>query len=218
MLRSIIALAIVCAAVSGCGRKEAASAPAAIDAPAPDRKQRFAWDEAGQTFTFLNKPLAAGRLWTFQGATDGFVGLNSTVAMIEPAGLRVTATGSDPFLLSPNGLHLDGSRYSLVLVRVSRVKAGGDWDGALAYRTAEHGESAAFHTTPLRGARPQLGETMIIPYDMARLKEGGDDWTRSYIEQIRLDLDDDRGGEFIIRQVAVVENPGAEALGPAPAP
>lgn len=213
--RSFIALAIVCATVTACGREEAAPAPEVVQGAAPDRKQRFAWDEAAQAFTFRGKPLAAGRLWTFEDATDGFVGAHSSVAMVERAGLRVMQTAPDPYLRSPDSLHLHGSRYSLVLVRLSRVKSGGRWDGALSYRTADHAESAGFQTKPLRDVRPQVGETMINPYDMARLNQGGDDWTRSYIEQLRLDLDADPGGEFVIRQIAVVENPGSEALGPA---
>jgi hypothetical protein len=53
---------------------------------------------------------------------------------------------------------------------------------------------------------------------MARPKQGGDDWMLSYVEQLRLHLDRGPGGAFVIRQIAVVQNPGAEALGPAPQP
>lgn len=217
MLRSILVLTLLCTALAGCDRGQPA-APAAppIDAPAPDRKQRFAWDEGAQAFTFMGQPLAAAKTWTFQDSTDGFVVDGGTAALVEPAGLRVATSGAHLVVRSPADLHLDGSRHSLVLIRLTRIRQAGRWDGALVWRTADHGESVAFHTKPLRDARPQLGETMILAYDMARPKQGGEDWTTSYVEQIRLDLDANPGGEFVIRQMAVVTNPGAEALGPAP--
>jgi hypothetical protein len=191
------------------------AAPAAV---APDRMQRFVWDAERRAFLFEGQPLATGRLWTFEGATDGFVMTRGAAALMEPSGLRIVETGYDPILRSPSGLRLNGYRYSLVLVRLSRVRPGGAWDGALLYRTPTHGEAAAFQTTPLKDGRPQLGETMILAYDMARPKQGGDDWALSYIDQLRFDLDQDAGGAFVIRQIAVVQNPGADALGPAPLP
>lgn len=217
MLRSILVLTLLCVAVAGCDRGQpAAPASQPVDTPAPDRKQRFAWDEAAQTFTFQGQPLAAAKTWTFQDSTDGFVVEGGTAALVEPAGLRVAASGAHLVVRSPADLRLDGSRSSLVLVRLTRIRQAGRWDGALVWRTAAHGESVAFHTKPLRDARPQLGETMILAYDMARPKQGGEDWTTSYVDQIRFDLDANPGGEFVIRQIAVVANPGAEALGPAP--
>nr|MEA2799634.1 hypothetical protein [Phenylobacterium sp.] len=47
---------------------------------------------------------------------------------------------------------------------------------------------------------------------------GGPDWTQSNIDQIRFDVEDKPGGAFVIRQVAIAENPDPAALGPASAP
>jgi hypothetical protein len=49
-------------------------------------------------------------------------------------------------------------------------------------------------------------------YDLAQPKKGGDDWTRSTITGIRLDLDDTEGGEFTIHQVAIVSLPVMTAV------
>jgi hypothetical protein len=51
-------------------------------------------------------------------------------------------------------------------------------------------------------------------YDMAKPRKGGDDWVKSVITGLRLDLDDDAGGEFTLYQVAIVNVPGG--VSPAP--
>jgi hypothetical protein len=54
-------------------------------------------------------------------------------------------------------------------------------------------------------------------FDMHRLAAGGDDWKTSKIDQVRLDLDDGPGGAFVIRQVAIAQDPG-DLFPPLPAP
>ena len=68
----------------------------------------------------------------------------------------------------------------------------------------------------MAGADPGVNETVVLVYDMANPKRGGDDWTNSLIDQIRLDTDDAGGGAFTVHQVAVTENPGVQALAAAP--
>ena len=180
------------------------------------RPQALAWNERAGRFEINGAPLKSGRLWTFDGTTEGFVLTGGEVLPGAPIGLEVRNGAGDPMLRSPKGLELDGSRYSLVLVRLTRVREGAAWDGSMFYTTANHAEAGDFQAKPLSGAAPALNETVVLVYDMANLKRGGDDWTNSLIDQIRLDTDDQAGGEFRIHQIAVTENPGAAALAEAP--
>ena len=52
---------------------------------------------------------------------------------------------------------------------------------------------------------------MTLVYDMSQLTAGGRDWTNSTIDQLRFDTDDGGGGKFLIRQVAVTDNPAVAA-------
>lgn len=195
----------------------AATAPESAQAARNERPQAVAWNEEAGRFEIGGAPLKAGRLWTFDGSTEGFVLAGGEVLPAAPVGLEVRNAGADAALRSPRGLALEGGRYSLVLVRLTRTRPGADWDGTMFYTTPAHGEAGEFQAKPVAGANPAVNETVVLVYDMARLKKGGDDWTNSLIDQIRLDTDDRAGGGFLVHQVAVTENPGAEILAQAPA-
>ena len=185
------------------------------------RAQPISWDADQQTFRLGTTPLKSIRMWTFDGASDGFVLTGGLTGLAQNAGLRVTNQAPDPALRSPSGLEINGARGSLVLVRLTRKQASPAWDGTLYYSTAAHAESQAFFARPVIGGSPAVNETLILAFDMAHPTGGGDDWITSRISQIRLDTDDSPGGAFVIRQIAVTENPGREALGltpPAPKP
>ncbi|MBP7649988.1 MAG: hypothetical protein KA085_12775 [Phenylobacterium sp.] len=182
------------------------------------RAQPITWDASDGTFRVGATPLKSVRMWTFDGATDGFVLTGGLTGLAQNAGLRLSNQAPDPALRSPRGLEINGARGSLVLVRLTRKQASPAWDGSLYYSTAGHGESQGFFAKPVMGGSPAVNETLILAYDMAHPTGGGDDWTTSLISQIRLDTDDSPGGAFVIRQIAVTENPGREALGLAAAP
>ena len=207
-------------ALAGCDQPapwaRAAAAPAPTQVAVNQRLQAVAWNERAGQFELNGAPLQAGRLWTFDGATDGFVLTGGEVLPGAPVGLEMRNAAPDAALRSPKGLALDGARYSLVLVRLTRTRAGGEWDGAVHYATTAHGEEAGFQAKPIAGDAPQTGETVVLVYDMARLEKGGEDWTLSLVDQIRLDTDRGAGGAFTVHQVAVTENPGATALAAAP--
>jgi len=191
----------------------ALSTGTAVERPGP-----YAWDAEAARFTFNGQPLKAGRLWTFEGSTDGFVMTGGEVLPDETRGLRVAARAFDSVLRSPSGLALQGAQFNHVLVRVTRLSQAPDWDGSLHYVTAAHPEAPGFMARPLQGAEPEVNETVILAYDMRRLTKGGEDWVSSEIERIRLDFDDAAGGEFLVHQVAITEAPSAEdaiALRPA---
>ncbi|MDP3856090.1 hypothetical protein [Phenylobacterium sp.] len=195
-----------------------AKAPPGPQTLANIRAQKVVWNEAAGGFEVGGKPLKAGRLWTFDGSTEGFVLAGGSVLPASPVGLSVRNVDFDPILRSPKGLELDGSRYSLVLVRLTRHRPGAAWDGTIFYSTADHAESGDFRSKPVEGAAPAVGETVVLVYDMAHPKKGGEDWTVSLIDSLRIDTDDQAGGTFTIHQIAVTENPGTEALGVAPPP
>lgn len=186
--------------------------PAKMLGPAIERAQPIRWNENEGRFELRGQPIRTAKLWTFDGSTDGFTMTGGEASLPKGPGLWVAEQSSDPILRSPSGLNVEGSVNTLVLVRVTRASAGGAWSGAMHYVTAAHGESAEFMALPVQGADPAVNETTILVYDMTRLKRGGADWTQSIIQQVRLDLEDQAGGEFLIRQVAIARNPDSAAL------
>ncbi|MDP3749237.1 MAG: hypothetical protein Q8Q88_19550 [Phenylobacterium sp.] len=161
-------------------------------------------------FELAGQPLRQAKLWTFDGSTDGFTAAKSQLSLADDKGLHVRVV--DPPLRSPRDLEIEGWSYSLVLVRLTRLKRGKTWDGALYYTTETHPESVQFLAKPISGADPAIHETSILVYDMTRLTVGGEDWRNSIIDQIRLDLEDQPGGEFLIHQVAIAASSNAPAL------
>lgn len=208
-----IGLAAVAALLASCHRpvdrtrSQAAAVPSGVERTSPVH-----WNAAIGVFELNGASLKTAKLWTFDGSTDGFTPVASKIA---PApGQGVTLTIADPTIRSPKGLNVPGGQYPLVLVRLTRTAAGAAWDGALYYSTAAHPESINFLGKPLSGADPAVGETTTLIYDMSRQATGGPDWTQSNIDQIRFDVEDKPGGAFVIRQIAIAENPDPAALTP----
>jgi hypothetical protein len=187
--------------------KAEAEAPAAKVRP-PRAPEPIAWDAAQKAFVLDGAPLKTLAQWTFEAGTDGFQGAGSTLAARPGGGLDVTGDLFDPIVRFPKDLSIKGSEANAVLVRITRNRDTERWDGSLFWATAAHGEAAGFATKPVRGADPAVGETTIMVYDLAKPRKGGDDWLKSVITGIRLDLDDSEGGAFTIQQVAIVNIPG----------
>jgi len=212
-----IGLAAAAVLIAACDRSaDRAKAPAAPIPVGAERTGPVRWNAAGGDFEMAGKPLKTAKLWTFDGSTEGFTAAGSK---IEPApGQGITVTVADPTIRSPKGLDVPGGQYPLVLVRLTRVRPASAWDGALYYSTMGHGETIGYFGKPLSGANPAVGETTTLVYDMSRQAAGAPDWINSTIDQIRFDLEDKPGGAFVIRQVAIAENPDPAALAPTPAP
>jgi hypothetical protein len=212
-----LALVAAAAVLASCGRPVGkAQAPAGPAAPIVERAGPVHWNAATGGFELNGKPLKTVKLWTFDGSTDGFTAMGSRIAPAPGQGIAVTI--ADPTIRSPKGLNVPGGQYPLVLVRLTRTAAASAWDGALYYSTAAHAETINFLGKPLSGADPHVGETTTLVYDMSRQAIGGPDWTQSTIDQIRFDVEDKPGGAFLIRQIAIAENPDPAALGPVAAP
>lgn len=204
------------AALASCRRPtDKAQTPPAAPVATVERPGPVGWNPASGGFELNGKPLKAVKVWTFDGSTDGFTAVTSKILPAPVQGIAVTM--ADPTIRSPKGLNVPGGQYPLVLVRLTRTAQAEGWDGALYYSTASHPEAATFLGKPVFGANPRLGETTTLVYDMARQAAGAPDWTRSTIDQIRFDLEDRPGGAFLIRQIAIAEDPDPAALGAAAA-
>lgn len=177
-----------------------------------ERAGPIAWNAETRAFELGGEPIRAVKLWTFEDSTEGFTASAGEVLPAERGGLRVELQG--PSLRSPRGLAVDGSVYSLVIVRLTRLKAGGDWNGALYYVTPDHPESGEFFGKPVLGGDPAVGETATLVYDMGRQTVGGEDWKTSLVDQIRLDLEDQPGGAFVIRQIAIARKTDLSTFAP----
>lgn len=173
--------------------KAEAEAPAAKVRP-PRAPEPITWDPALKAFTLEGKTLKAAALWTFETGVDGFEGAGSTLTARPGGGLDVKGDLFDPIVRLPKDLSVKGAESNAVLVRITRNKDTERWDGSLFWTTAAHGEA--------------VGETTIMVYDLAKPRKGGDDWLKSVITGIRLDLDDSAGGAFTLQQVAIVTIPG----------
>jgi hypothetical protein len=209
---------VITAALAACGRPTDVTkpAPATLAGPTVERAEPIKWNATTGAFELAGKPLKTVKLWTFDGSTEGFTAMGSKVAPVAGSGISVTI--ADPTIRSPKGLNVPGGQYPLVLVRLTRFAAAPAWDGALYYSTAAHGEGIGYLGKPLLGANPAVGETTILVYDMSRQAIGAPDWMQSTIDQIRFDIEDRPGGAFLIRQVAIAENPDPAAFGPVAAP
>jgi hypothetical protein len=222
---ALLAAAFCAAALAACDqpaprrppptRETAADAPAG---PARERIERVRWNPEAGAFEMDGKPLATLKAWTFDGSTDGFTLAGGEAALADPAGLRLTNAAADAALRTPSGLDMDGDGYRLVIVRLTRIRAGGLWDGSLHYTTPAHGEAETFSARPVQGADPAVNETTVMVYDLSQAA-AAEDWASSRIDQIRIDTDDVAGGEFLVREVAVAAKPagmGTAATGVTP--
>jgi hypothetical protein len=211
-----LGIGLAAALLASCHRPVDQPSSVASTVPAgPERAGPVRWNASAGRFEVNGSPVKTAKLWTFDGSTDGFTGLGSKITPALGQGIAVTV--ADPTIRSPKGLNVPGAQYPLVLVRLTRTAPGALWDGALAYSTSTHPESASYLGKPISGANPAIGETTTLVYDMSRQPVGAPDWMQSTIDQIRFDLEDKPGGGFLIRQIAIAENPAPPAA-PAPAP
>jgi hypothetical protein len=212
-----IGLAVMTALLAAChrpaGKDRAGAVPVAAGS---ERASPVHWNTTTGGFEFNGRAIKTVKLWTFDGSTDGFTAVGSKITPAAGQGIAVTI--ADPTIRSPKGLNVPGAQYPVVLVRLTRTAAASDWDGALYYSTAAHGETINYLGKPTSGADPHVGETTTLVYDMKRQALGAPDWAQSTIDQIRFDLEDKAGGAFVIRQIAIAEPLDPTAAAPAAPP
>ena len=199
MSRSILAGLLAALALTACDKPN-------YPEPERDWASLVKWDAASQTLMLGEQPARVVRSWDFSRAPVGLELLNATARLEPGKGLLVSGVAPDPGLrLQTDSLR--GLEARLLVVRLTRLKTTAGWDGSIYYATGEHPESARFMKGPADPAAPPNGVPVVLVYDMGALRAGGDDWMKSMIKHIRLDLDDDAGGEVLIHQVALVWGP-----------
>jgi hypothetical protein len=162
------------------------------------------WDGGHTAFVQNGKPLRPAKLWRFAGSTDGFT-VPGAVSAASADGLTIENKLYGAFVRTPDNLALDGRRSTTILVRITRDKPGTQWDPIVYYTTTAHAETETFKAKLYRGHNPVVGETTVLVYDMRHLAAGGSDWVNSKIRQIRFQTDDQPGGAFTIRDIAITE-------------
>jgi hypothetical protein len=175
--------------------------------PARDWSALVAWNETDGRFYVDGRPAGVVQSWDFRRGAAGFETVNAAQRPEAGQGLVIASTAPDPILRTPAVLHVSGKDAPLVVVRLTRTKATEAWDGALYYSTKRHGETPDFMAYPARGSPPAAGSPALLVYDLGKPRVGGDDWTRSTIEQIRVDLDAGPGGEVVVHQIALIREP-----------
>ncbi len=172
--------------------------------PSPHRLSRAVfWDEGARAFRHRDGALDLVRMWDFAAGDAGFSATEASLHHRPGLGLEAASQSNDPQLRSPGDLGVRGAAAPLVLVRLRRLVITGPWDGALYYATPRHGESADYMNLPLAPPHPDPENWSVLVYDMRRPAQGGGDWRRSEISQIRLDLDAAPGGVSLISQIAL---------------
>lgn len=226
ILSAVLALSACDRAAPRVPRRAPAPTPAALDAlpaastvsgPTRERAGPIHWDQDKGAFTFNGQPLRAEKLWTFDGATDGFSIVHGELTPADGSGLVVQIAARDAVLRTPRGLNVEGATRSLLIVRLTRRVAVKHWDPTVYYSTRAHAETQAYFAKPALGADPQAGEVVTMVFNMRGLAAGGDDWKTSAIDQVRLDVDEGPGGAFVIHQVAIAQDPGG-VFPPSPPP
>lgn len=161
------------------------------------------WDERRGAFFQRGKRLDSFHIWRFAKNLEGFTAPGAVATVAPSGGLSIENKLYGAFIRTPEKLNIDGARYSTVLVRLTRVTAGAQWEPVVYYTTSTHGESEAFESHVYRGVNPKPGATAILVFNMAKPTTGLHDWVASRIQQFRLQTDDQPGGRFIIREIAV---------------
>lgn len=150
---------------------------------------------------YLNTDYSFAQNWVFANTDNSFTATQATITTAT-SHIIFTETNTDPILLSPSGLTIDGSIYYIIEIDVKRItdRTGGSFDGRVLYTTGGHGFSASYYKS---FDDISLNERRTIRLDMSDLTAGGDDWITSTITQIRIDFDNATDGEFEIYSIKV---------------
>ena len=146
--------------------------------------------ELGTRLTSASSGFDIAQAWYFDTTVESWTATGALIAWANGK-VTLTSTGADPILMSPTGLAIVGSTYSMVKVGIKRI-AGTGWDGTLYYArggVTPHSFDANFKKTiALPTGFNIVGATAILEFDMSSLTLGGTDWTTNTITQIRFDF------------------------------
>jgi hypothetical protein len=176
--------------------------------------------DAGTGDVTINVPDSVGfdtyLLWDFDTTTDGWTVVNGTITYSALNGGSVVvadtaATAVQTAITSPSGLTIPGSKYTRVKVGISRI-AGTEANLIMLYTDAANptfaGAVAKAISTP--AGLSNIGEFVVLDFDMENLTLGGNDWINSTITQLRLLLTSSTSthadDQFRIHWIAVGRN------------
>lgn len=182
----------------------------------------YAWSTGDETaavvpaspisYNPLNEPLVQGvgdadlttwqpvMTWEFRSSLDGW-GTTNITATQNADSVSLAATTADPNF-TRTGLSINGGLASKVRVRLRRT-AGSGWDGKLYYGTAGHGYSESYHKRIDTDPTTNVGEWVVVEWDMEALTAGGTDWVSSTITSLRFDLGAATGSNFEIDWISI---------------
>jgi hypothetical protein len=132
--------------------------------------------------------------------TDGAftaAGLLPSLAVSFTSGVYVPAY--QPDFASPTGLSIQGSRNTIVKVRIKRTSGTG-WVGRMYYATAAHGFSTEYYKDVPDST--SSGKYRIIEWDAQELTAGGSDWVDNTITQLGFDFGEGQD-QFEVDYVAI---------------
>ncbi|MDP4276153.1 MAG: T9SS type A sorting domain-containing protein [Bacteroidota bacterium] len=146
-------------------------------------------------------PQAQTAKWTFDTNAEGWVLAHSLTGTVNNGVYNLTIRGSDPYMLSPDQLNINGTTFGLIKIRLQNCSSN------TAYQL--------FWTTTTDNAWNQdksvffyvnKQDTQQSDYEISMLSKYK--WEGSTIKQIRLDPGDDNAGEQVkIDQISIEAMP-----------
>lgn len=142
---------------------------------------------------------------TFQGSLNSWNTINSTLTLKTPSpGVTWVTTGSNPNL-NRNGLSFLGSKYTHIIIRITRKSGSDNSDQSLFWATSGHVFSSSYYCLPDGGVKTLPIDTPVdLVYDLRTPDAGGNDWLNSTITDLRLDLCALTGNSFDIDYILLV--------------
>lgn len=143
--------------------------------------------------------------WDFTANVDGWTGGGDATVEQSDGSLILTVTEQSEDPRAQRGLagaeRFLGSDAHIVRARVRRTGGTGSWEGRVYYGTGGHGRSASYYKSIASPSDP--GEWNIVEWDMSALTAGGDDWMKSVITAIDIDLSGDVGDVWQVDWVTI---------------
>ncbi|WP_372030073.1 DUF1983 domain-containing protein [Pseudomonas kurunegalensis] len=136
----------------------------------------------------------------FATAVEGWTGTRCTLA-VENGRLIVTNDDAGASYLNSPVVSLKGRDHDRIRCRITR-RAGSGWNGQVTYVTANHASSSSYRKL-IADPGLEVGQTMVLEWDMSQLTNGGSDWSDSTITRFYLWLSSAAGDVFEIDWIAV---------------
>lgn len=135
--------------------------------------------------------------WYFDADAMGFTAVGGTLSW-ENGAIEIDSAGAAPQLFSPANLTVDGSKYTQLRLRITRL-AGTGWNGTLAWSGTGHGFDTTHEATIDAPLNLDAGKAVVANYDLTDVAV----WNTDTITQIRLDLGASAADRFTVDWIAI---------------